>query len=108
MSRDVPDGTDWSEVMKGGNNGLFIVVISLGWWAKALQFAARDMGDWDKAIGDVGWVIDHIKCCQLQRKHDRDEEDSTGDGPETKRFVFDHSHNVQTSADLDRCSGLRL
>ncbi|KAH9908245.1 uncharacterized protein BXZ73DRAFT_60019, partial [Epithele typhae] len=32
LSRDIPVGTRWGELQLGGQNGLFMVIMSLLWW----------------------------------------------------------------------------
>lgn len=49
---------DWDELPNGGKDGLFLIVVTLGWW-----ILARDPSKHlklDDAIADVAWVIDKL------------------------------------------------
>ena len=53
----MPDeGEQWDALSQGGKNGLFMVVLALGWWAAALG----DVSDDDElcdALDDATWVM---------------------------------------------------
>lgn len=50
---------DWgTKLSGGGKDGIFLVVMSIGWWAHA-QDRAMD-SKLDAAIGDVSWVIQQL------------------------------------------------
>jgi hypothetical protein len=50
---------EWAILASGGSNGLFLVILSLSWWAKAdLTDNTREV--LLSAIEDVQWVIDQI------------------------------------------------
>ena len=49
---------DWGHLLEGGKDGLFIVVVSLGWWIHARVLLEKSkVAD---AIIDVSWVITNI------------------------------------------------
>jgi hypothetical protein len=48
----------WGGLSSGGKDGLFLVVMSLGWWVHA-QDSAMDI-TLDAAICDVSWVLKHL------------------------------------------------
>ena len=54
------DGTagDWGRLSSGGKDGLFLVVVSLGWWVHARDPAADCK--LDAAISDVSWVLEQL------------------------------------------------
>ena len=52
------DGRDWGDLPSGGKDGLFLVLVSLGWWVHAR--APSEDSKVDEAIADVTWVIDNI------------------------------------------------
>ena len=35
--------TDWLEVMKGLNNGFYMVLVVLGWWGRGIKLAKGDV-----------------------------------------------------------------
>ena len=37
LSRDILANADWSSLAKGGNNRLYVLVLSIGWWIFALR-----------------------------------------------------------------------
>lgn len=55
---------DWSVLSQGGCNGLYLVVVSLGWWlvaaAKAGNEASAVYQEVTNAVMDVEWVFDQI------------------------------------------------
>jgi hypothetical protein len=56
--QDDADVGDWERLPLGGKDGLFIVVMSLGWWAHARDPAVDSK--LDDAIDDVSWVTKHL------------------------------------------------
>ena len=48
-------------MLEGGKDGLFIVVVSIGWWIHARD--PSDESKVDDAILDVAWVINNIISC---------------------------------------------
>jgi hypothetical protein len=48
-------GLDWGDLPNGGKDGLFVVLVSLGWWVLARD-PSKD-SKVDEAIADVAWVI---------------------------------------------------
>lgn len=96
MPRVAPDDGEWPEVLKGSNNGFFMVVIALGWWAQGVKFAELDMNAWDQATADATWVVDQMKLVAVDsRKRTRDDVDdgidsenlSSTSRPDSKRYV---------------------
>ena len=55
---DAVEQRDWSVLSGGGKNGLFLVVVSLGWWIHKRD-PSKD-SKVDDAIADVAWVIDNL------------------------------------------------
>ena len=52
------DGRDWGGLADGGKDGLYVVMVSLGWWIHAHD-SSKD-SKIDEAIEDVTWVIDSL------------------------------------------------
>ena len=59
LLRVVEPGEPWVEVKKGGINGFYTVVVSLGWWSGALKDKG-DCNEFAKMLDDVLWVSDHM------------------------------------------------
>ena len=61
FSRDNTDG-DWAPLLQGGLNGLYLVVISLGWWiVAAWKVYEEKPAEWTQVIAvmeDVDWVFE--------------------------------------------------
>ena len=57
VQEDAGDG-DWGDLADGGKDGLFLAVVSLGWWVLA-QDAPED-SKVNEAIEDVTWVIKNL------------------------------------------------
>lgn len=93
MPRLAPVDAAWPEAMKGSNNGFYIVLVALGWWAQGAKFAGQDMKAWDQATADVTWVLDQLKLvAESTRKRSRSNgEDEiashTSSRPNSKRCV---------------------
>ena len=51
---------DWSSLAKGGPNGLYVVILSLGWWLFALH-STGPSADYLKAIEEVQWSLEQVR-----------------------------------------------
>lgn len=49
---------DWGKLLSGGKDGLFLIVMSLGWWAHAWDPMVNSK--LDAAISDVSWVTKEL------------------------------------------------
>lgn len=88
MPRKPPDDGNWPEVMKGTNNGFYMLLVALGWWAQSLQYAGLDMKAWVQATADVLWAVDQIKSvAEETRKRSWNE---GGSGKETGDTTTSH------------------
>ncbi|KAH8100446.1 hypothetical protein DFH11DRAFT_1505761 [Phellopilus nigrolimitatus] len=57
LPRDDSDAqTDWTILKKGGPNGIFIVLLTLAFWADGLQTSA-EIDIYESAMADVTWVL---------------------------------------------------
>jgi len=56
--REDADGRDWASLGDGGKDGLFLTLVSLGWWVLARE-PSQD-SKVDEAIRDVAWVISQV------------------------------------------------
>ncbi|KAL1940993.1 hypothetical protein VTO73DRAFT_7629 [Trametes versicolor] len=50
----------WASLMQGGSNGVFLVLVSLGWWIRAAGDDTADMQDALEMADDVVWVFSQI------------------------------------------------
>ena len=65
FSRDVSDSTaDWACLLQGGSNGLYLVVVSLGWWvvaaSKVIEEKPTEWTQTSEAMVDVDWVLGQL------------------------------------------------
>ena len=76
---------DWRVLHKGGSAGLYIVVVALSWWVRALMPEIPSFRAWT-AVHDVQWVIDQItkRLSPTGKKHPL--EDSAESG-KAKKYV---------------------
>lgn len=58
MAEHHQDGGDWGDLLNGGKDSLFLIVLSLGWWID-IQDPSEELKV-DDAIEDVTWVIDNL------------------------------------------------
>ena len=56
MPHQPPDDGEWEEAMKG----IYVIIVTLGWWALGAKFSNHDMMAWNKAVSDVTWVISQM------------------------------------------------
>ena len=66
---EAPKDEDWAGLHKGGKAGLYMVVVALSWWVRAVTPEIPSYRAWT-AVHDVQWVIDQIskKCVPAGRK----------------------------------------
>lgn len=57
MRQDAAWKRDWGNLPNGGKDGLFLIVVSLGWW---ILLDPPENSIIDDAIADVAWVIDNL------------------------------------------------
>ena len=59
-----PTGKDWGALIRGGNNGLYLAIVSLGWWvigaSKCSNERPVDLQDLDMVLADVDWTLSHV------------------------------------------------
>ena len=64
MTADAPNDaslSDWNEIWKGSQNGIFLLILTLGWWAvAACDQGNEEMGKWADTLGDLQWVLGFI------------------------------------------------
>ena len=61
LAREDTTGKDWGYLLDGGKDGLFLIVISLGWWVHARD--PSEESKVDDAIMDVTWVLENLISC---------------------------------------------
>ncbi|PPR06473.1 hypothetical protein CVT24_002573 [Panaeolus cyanescens] len=57
LSRAVPSDEDWVSLARGGNNGIFLVVLALSWWIRSLDTSTPHGHDAWRMVDDVYWVL---------------------------------------------------
>jgi hypothetical protein len=57
LLRDTHKGEEWSQLCRGGSNGIFMLILSLSWWLGVIGELSNDIL---KAIRDVLWVFDQL------------------------------------------------
>ena len=96
MSQKIEGEVGWGNLMKGGPNGLFVIILALHWWRLGLDFDGHDTSDWTRAIKDVLWVFEQLKVClsgsRKRKIEDRNLNDDKGHSP--KRYVLFVAHGV--------------
>lgn len=55
----IPANADWGSVLRGGPNGLFLVILALSWWVEGMQPDQQDL-ELFKAVNDVEWVLSEL------------------------------------------------
>ena len=58
------ESSDWTPLLLGGHNGLYLVVVSLGWWILgASKISQENPAQWTQVLDaatDVDWVFQHL------------------------------------------------
>jgi hypothetical protein len=75
----VDSESDWSQLRKGGPNGIFILLLSFLWWGQTVK-SPEDNRTWLEFYVDLDWVMG-----QLTLDFD---EDGLEEEPAAKRFLF--------------------
>ena len=78
LSRVVEANADWSPLAKGGNNGLYVLLLSIGWWI----FALRDGDLSDEllaAIDDIKWVFGQVRNYLATKKRPAENDLDSGE-----------------------------
>jgi hypothetical protein len=75
--RPLQEGESWHRTCIAGPNGIFMVVLTLGWWLLKLDGNAEDK-DLMGALEDVEWVISAMTVVSVAQK-------STGSSSSRKR-----------------------
>lgn len=57
VQEDPTEDQDWGSLPNGGKDGLFLIVVSLGWWIYARP---QDDDDIEDAVRDVTWVFKRL------------------------------------------------
>jgi hypothetical protein len=86
LSRDVPADVDWEPILRGGSNGLALIVMALSWWIHSSNAGSGVDEELHGAISDVHWVLSQIVGFLAippgsKRPHGSDDEDQ----PKSKR-----------------------
>ena len=50
---------DWQVLQRGGNNGIFIVIMCLSWWGKAIT-SPQNCDTFQAAVDEVAWVLEKV------------------------------------------------
>jgi hypothetical protein len=54
-------GKAWGDLLDGGKDSLFLIVVSLAWWIHAREVLKESKVN--DAIIDVTWVLDNLISC---------------------------------------------
>lgn len=65
---------NWDSIAKHGDNGLFIILLTLVWWGAASREARIDLKGWEEAVDDAAWVIDRISNGGANKTTDANEQ----------------------------------
>jgi hypothetical protein len=83
-----PKDEDWHVLRKGGRSGLYMVVVALSWWVRALTLEIPSFRTWT-AVRDVQWVIDQIskKLAPAAPGGKKRQREDTAPSRKPKRYV---------------------
>jgi hypothetical protein len=78
--RDLSDDTDWSSLSHTGRNGVFLVMMSLSWWAHHATSPAL-VAEFDNVVEDVNWAFTTIVKFTSTNPAKRSQDDEAGVQP---------------------------
>jgi len=81
LSTEAPEVSDWSELRKGGPNGIFVVLLSLGWWGMAME-SDEELTSWGDVFMGFRWVLEQLLG-------DTNADTDIEGAPVRKKYVFD-------------------
>lgn len=59
----VPAGSSWDVLLQGGPNGVYSVIVSLGWWVSAVSGQTKQQDEAFDVAKDVRWVFEQLFEC---------------------------------------------
>jgi hypothetical protein len=90
LHRIVGPDESWEKLLKGGINGFFTVVVSLGWWWLAVKTPVQRKA-WMNMAEDILWVLEQMVKMTAKLKKRVHEERTRSESPEEtgrpKRYV---------------------
>jgi hypothetical protein len=82
---------DWEPILRGGSNGLSMVVAALSWWVSAMGSNNQHGLDLMAAIEDVSWVLSELvtllSAAGMEIGKKRSVEEASKEEPKSKRCV---------------------
>lgn len=54
-----PEVENWCQTKHRGEDGFFLILQALGWWASGVR-SAKERREWMSAVDDVLWVLQHF------------------------------------------------
>src|SRR5271169_2080338 len=94
---ETPKDEDWCILHKGGSAGLYIVVVALSWWIRALRPDIPSFHAWT-AVHDVQWVIDQIMKRLITPAGKKYALEDSTQSSKAKRYVSDTYNNIVYSS----------
>jgi hypothetical protein len=93
FSRTVPDDEKWDSLAKGGTTGIYVVVMALSWWIKAIGNATGKEDAW-MVVQDLSWVLTQIRATFVSKleprgtKRTHDGSLNTDHNIKNKRYLY--------------------
>lgn len=69
LLRPTDNNLDWQRTLRGGRNGLFIVILTLVWWSAAVS-TTTERHEFESALEDVDWVFEEMAPKRAKRHID--------------------------------------
>jgi len=60
LNKTLPTDANWEPILRGGSNGLSMVVMALSWWIQAIGSIQQQDEKLSTAIHDVTWVLSKL------------------------------------------------
>lgn len=76
---EASEGSEWAPLLKGGENGMVLALLSLSWWLAKAKGKEKKIGD--EALDDACWVLEQL----IAKLSEREEGADDNDRPRKKR-----------------------
>jgi hypothetical protein len=79
LVKTLPTEANWEPILRGGSNGLSMVVMALSWWVHAMGLNGQQDLELLVAINDVKWALSELvvmlstASTNTRKKHSREE-----------------------------------
>lgn len=86
FNRKTPSEEQWTSLGKGGSSGLYVVVVALSWWIRAVVNSGQNDTDAKYLMEDICWLLRELSAKKTSGKRPRS--DGNGSNSTKRRVLF--------------------